>query len=102
VSLEGVLLRQQNLGPNIVLELRSGSEVFQASLRARDNTRHAIRPGSRVGVTGVCQVESLPYAELGKRAASFKLLVGSWSNVVVLDRPLWWTLSGHCRWRRYW
>jgi signal transduction histidine kinase len=93
VSLEAVLLRQQNLGPDIVLELRSGSTVFNAFLRAQDKARPAIAPGSRVRVTGVCQVESLPYAELGKRAASFKLLVGSWSNVTVLDRPPWWTLK---------
>ena len=93
VSLEGVLLRQQNLGPNIILELRSGATVFQAFVQARNKAQPVIAPGSRVGLTGVCQVESLPYAELGKRAASFKLLVESWSNVTVLDRPPWWTLK---------
>ena len=94
VSIEAVLLREQDLGPNTVLELRSGSAVFQAFLRARGDKNHpSIAPGSRVGVTGVCQVESLPYAELGKSAASFKLLVGGWSNVAVLDRPPWWTLK---------
>lgn len=93
VSLEAVLLRQQNLGPNIVLELRSGATVFHAFVRARGDVGAAMVPGSRVRVTGVCQVESLPYAELGKRAASFKLLAGSWSNVTVLDRPPWWTLK---------
>lgn len=93
VSLEAVLLREQNLGPNTVLELQSSSGVFQAFLRAKDKAHPAIAPGSRVGVTGVCQVESLPYAELGTRVASFKLLVGAWSNVTVLDRPPWWTLK---------
>jgi signal transduction histidine kinase len=93
VSIEAVLLRQQDLGANTVLELRSGSGVFQAFLRAKDKTHPAIAPGSRVRVTGVCQVESLPYSELGTRVASFKLLVEAWSNVTVLDRPPWWTLK---------
>jgi hypothetical protein len=46
-------------------------------LRAKDKTHPSIAPGSRVGVMGVCQVESLPYAELGKSVASFKLLMGA-------------------------
>jgi C4-dicarboxylate-specific signal transduction histidine kinase len=46
-----------------------------------------------VRVVGVCQVELTPYAELGRPVASFKLLVGSLRDLVVLERPAWWTLK---------
>jgi signal transduction histidine kinase len=93
VSLEAVLLRQQTLGQRSVLELQSGQRVFQAVLPVRGNSAPAIAPGSKVRLTGVCQVEPIPYTELGRRVASFKLLVGSLADLVVLERPSWWTLK---------
>ncbi len=93
VSLEAVVLRQQVLEQHFVLELQSGQRVFQAFLPLRGSPALDIGPGSRVRVTGVCQVEPSPYAELGRRVASFKLLVGSLRDVIVLQRPSWWTLK---------
>lgn len=93
VSLEARVLRQQTLGRHFVLELQSGPRVFQAFLPARGSPALSIGPGSQVRVTGVCQVEPVPYTELGWRVASFKLLVGSLRDVVVLERPSWWTLK---------
>lgn len=93
VSLEAAVLRQQTLGEHLVLELQSGQSLFQAFLPARGSPALDVRPGSRVRVTGVCQVEPSPYTELGRRVASFKLLAGSLRDVVVLERPSWWTLN---------
>jgi signal transduction histidine kinase len=92
LSIEAVLLRQESVGPDSVFELESGERVFQASLRGGVAAGRAIAVGSRVRVTGVCQVDPLPFAELGKRVASFKLLVGSPADVLVLERPPWLTL----------
>ena len=92
VSLEAVVLRQQTLGQHFVLELESGQRVFQAFLPVRGSPALDVRPGSKVRVTGVCQVEPSPYTELGRRVASFRLLAGSLRDVVVLERPSWWTL----------
>ena len=93
VRLEAALLRREILGSELVLELQSGSRVFQAYMRANGRAPFSIEPGSRVQVTGVCLLESPPYTELGKRAASFKLLVGAPSDLVLLSRPPWWTLK---------
>jgi len=93
VSLDAELLRGESLDSAVVLELQSDGRVFQASWPAKGRTPLAIEPGSRVRVTGVCQVEALPDTELGKRAASFKLLVGAPSDLILLSRPPWWTLK---------
>ncbi|HWH70058.1 MAG TPA: hypothetical protein VNT26_11785, partial [Candidatus Sulfotelmatobacter sp.] len=93
VSLEAWLLRQETLGSHQVLELQSGQRVFQALLRPGDQALPALAPGSRVRVTGVCQIEPLPFAELGKRVASFKLLLGAPGALTLLERPPWWTLK---------
>ena len=93
VSLEAVVLQHQTLGRHFVLELQSGQRVFQAFLPALGSPALDVGPGSKVRVTGACQVEPSPYRELGWRVASFKLLVGSLRDVVVLERPSWWTLK---------
>jgi len=93
VSLEAVLLRQQTLGQHVVLGLQSGQRVFQAFLPAKDNPARAIAPGSKVRLTGVCQVEPIPQNELGRRVTAFKLLVNSLADVAILERPSWWTLK---------
>jgi signal transduction histidine kinase len=93
VTLEGVVLRQQRLGPHFVLELQSGQRVFQAFLPAKGDPVPEVASGSKIRLTGVCQVEPIPYSELGRRVASFKLLVSSARDLVVLERPSWWTLK---------
>ncbi len=93
VSLEAVLLRQQTLGQHVVLGLQSGQRVFQAFLPAKGNPARAIAPGSKVRLTGVCQVEPIPQNELGRRVTAFKLLVNSLADVAILERPSWWTLK---------
>jgi len=93
VTLEGVLLRQEVLGAHSVLELQSGQRVFQTLLRPGVKPLAAIVPGSRVQVTGVCQIDPLPYAELGKSIASFKLLARSPADVLVIESPSWWTMK---------
>lgn len=93
VSLEAVVLGQQTLGRHFVVELQSDQRAFQAFLPVHGNPAVDVVPGSRVRVTGVCQVEPITYPELGRRVASFKLLVGSSSDLVVLERPSWWTLK---------
>ncbi|HVM49175.1 MAG TPA: ATP-binding protein [Candidatus Acidoferrum sp.] len=93
VTMEAVVLRQETVGEHCVLELQSGERAFQALLPAKGRRAPAIAPGSRVRLTGICQVEPAPFSELGRRMASFKLMVGSLADLVVLERPSWWTLK---------
>jgi len=90
VSLEGWVLGREIVGRSLVLELQSGEKVFQAILRDNSRALPNLAPASRVRVTGVCQIEPVPYAELGKRVSAFKLLLRSADDVAVLERPPWW------------
>ncbi len=92
ITLEARLLRQQRLGSKVVLEFQSGERVFQALLPEKDNSALSLTRHSLLRLTGVCQVEPLPFAELGKTPGSFKLLVRSPADLVVLEKPSWWTL----------
>jgi signal transduction histidine kinase len=87
VSLEAVLLSQNTIGRKTTLELRDGQKVFEAFVRG---PVLSVAPGSRVRVTGICQTEPTPYEAFGESVSSFKLLVGSEADVVVLKRPPWW------------
>jgi len=52
----------------------------------------ALVPGTRVRVTGVCQIDPVPYAELGLRVGAVRILTRSAADFVVLERPPWWTV----------
>jgi signal transduction histidine kinase len=93
VSLEAVFLGQQTLGIHYVLDLQSSQHTFQAFVPTAGNPAPAVAPGSKVRLTGVCQVEPVLYTGLGRRVASFRLLAGSPECLAVLERPPWWTLK---------
>lgn len=93
VTLEALVLGQEKLGADLVFEMQSGQTLFQAVLSRGNEEKLPIATGSRVRVSGVCQVEPNPFPELGRRIASFKLLAGSPASISVLESPSWWTLS---------
>jgi signal transduction histidine kinase len=91
---EGVLLGQSATGDHRVLALAWNDRTIQVLVPAKEATAvMAIVPGSRLRVTGVCQVDSTPYAQLGLRVASVRLLTRSIADILVLSRPSWWTVQ---------
>ena len=90
VSLECLVLGHEVLGADSVLELEVGQKVFQAILTGNKQAFADLMPGSRVRVTGICQVERTPYAELGKNVTAFKFLMRTPDDLLVLERPPWW------------
>jgi signal transduction histidine kinase len=92
VRLEALLLARETLGAEIVLELLWNGKTLQARM-PRDGGDIDIAPGSRLGVTGIWQVDPVPYAELGRRVASVRILSRSPADLVVLSRPSWWTVE---------
>jgi signal transduction histidine kinase len=44
-------------------------------------------------VTGIWQMDPIPYAELGKRVSSVRILSRSPADLKVLSRPSWWTVE---------
>jgi signal transduction histidine kinase len=49
-------------------------------------------PGTHLRVTGICQIDPMPYAELGLRVGAVRILPRSAADFVVLARPPWWTI----------
>ncbi len=93
VELAGELLALNEEHPGRkTLVLRQAKTVFQACLPAATNTDgkgFAYPIGSRLAVSGVC---SVGIDERGK-PSSFSVWMRSPSDVAVLQRPKWWTLS---------
>jgi signal transduction histidine kinase len=94
---EALLLEQRTHGGDQLLELQSGERAFQARLAVAQGMIGRIPVGSRLVVTGVYWAEragAVPAARERERdplAASFELLLRSPRDVVLRQRPPWWT-----------
>jgi signal transduction histidine kinase len=93
VSVEGVLLGRNTIGAHEVMALEWHERTLQVLVPVKAAAALALVPGSRLRVTGVCQVESTPYAELGLRVATVRILTRTAADLVVLSRPPWWTVK---------
>lgn len=91
VTLEGVVLGQSKLGAHLALALEWMNRTLQVLVPSNDDSPN-IAPGTKLQVTGVCQIDSVPYPELGLRVGAVKILARSPADLVVLARPSWWTV----------
>ena len=87
VQIAAVLIGHSRRGGHWVITLRSGAEIFEADLPA--NATESFREGSLLELTGVCLME----ADRHHEPTGFRLLLRSASDILVLSRPSWWTLS---------
>ncbi len=69
-----------------VLELRVDKRGFRARLKKEDGRLKNILPDSRVRITGIYIGKGS-----GREVDSFELLLNSPDDVIVLERPSWWT-----------
>jgi len=90
VQLDARLLERVPREADAVLVLQAGTAVFDAHLeRAKAANQLArLAPGSLLRVTGICQVE----VDEARQPRAFRLLLRSPEDVLVLERPPWWTL----------
>ena len=92
VQLEARVLERVERGLNQFLVLQANDFTFHAYLpqRVNDNNPAAIQNGSEVRVTGICMIERGNNWQAGDqwRAASFRLLLRSSKDVVVLRPPV--------------
>jgi signal transduction histidine kinase len=100
VRVEGVVLEQRNVHGGQELSLQAGPRVLEvASGLADDRTGRwpDIPAGSRVAVTGVCQIlpgdRELEMREenAARSITPIKIWLRTPSDVVLLQRPPWWT-----------
>jgi len=96
VEIEADLLNWRTQGNAAWLVLKSGGQVFEAEVdRLSDKSVGlALREGSRLKLTGICLIEVGGEFNDPK---SFRLLLKSGDDIVILRRPGWWTLS-HSLW----
>jgi PAS domain S-box-containing protein len=96
VRIEAKLLNRAQHSREQFLVLDSGDFIFHAYNQQPSGADPfaKIENGSRVAVTGVCLVEPGDWqAGENWRAKSFRLLLRSPADVVVLAAPPWWTLQ---------
>ena len=97
VSVEALVLEQRSWQGNQLLDLQAGQRAFRAVLPIKSGRMSSIASGSKVRVTGVSQIESVEgmggESIQGEKplVASLELLLRSPADVIVLQRPPWWT-----------
>jgi PAS domain S-box-containing protein len=95
IRIEAKLLNHAQVGQEQSLALESGGFIFHAYQQVEDAKPYArLENGSLMAVTGICLVEPGPW-QAGEtwRAKSFRVLLRSPDDVVVLRSPPWWTLE---------
>ncbi len=89
VSVDGRIQAVSFLPDQTILLLQQGQSVFSAAYkdRAPPPAFRSLRSGARVRVTGICQVQT----DDDGGPASFSIRIRSPGEVIVLERPTWWT-----------
>ena len=94
VRITALLLEHSQRGRDQFLVLEKDGFIFSAFLAQEDSGSGASRAqvGSEVAVTGICLIERGSSWQAGGswRAKSFRLLLRSLDEVVVLRSPSWW------------
>jgi len=89
VRIEGQLQDQQGTQNEKVLVLISGNLVFEAKIDSDQAVPAwpSLTPGSWLQLTGVCSVQ----VGEDRQPHSFRILLRSGKDIVVVRRPSWWT-----------
>ena len=90
IEIQALVISDTRQWDRRVLELRAGPHHFLATLTAKDADTRPVSPGSRVQLTGVYSSSREDLA--GDSLDTFKLLLNSTADIVVLQQPPWWTL----------
>jgi two-component system, cell cycle sensor histidine kinase and response regulator CckA len=89
VAITGQLLDSVRISGSIQFTLQAGAVIFRAALESADSEVTGLDRGTLVRLTGVHEIE---YDQNG-RPAAFTLRLRSPADVVVMDKPSWWTRS---------
>ena len=91
VQIDARLLSRTEDVRGISLAMKSGGRIFNARFEQLEHrVQESLEEGSDLILTGICEVE--PGGEPGQ-LQSFRLILRSPADIVVLHRPGWWTLS---------
>ena len=95
VRIEGRLVDTKPGDEDSILILQQGNLIFNAHLEAPGSPAKlaALKTSSLLQLTGVCSVQ----VDENRVPRSFRILLRSPEDIVVLDRPPWWTIK-HAIW----
>ncbi|HXA44881.1 MAG TPA: ATP-binding protein, partial [Candidatus Angelobacter sp.] len=93
VTLEGILRSENSVGTNIILALEWQDRTLQVFVPGKENDLLKFDLGSRLRVTGVCQLDPSPYTELGLGVEVVRIQTRSPLDLEVLEKPSWWTVK---------
>ncbi len=99
VQIEGTYIGEDKAAKDPTIVLSAGRKFFSVVRIAQTPHRAAItwQPGSTLRVTGICSVDSDEVKarprERFAAAKSFRILLRSQSDMAVLHKPSWWTVS---------
>jgi PAS domain S-box-containing protein len=97
VSIEGRLLDCAINYSELVLLMAADDRIFSARLEssALPSWQTSLQKGSRLRVSGVCQIEVGEQWQAGPnwRAKAFRILLRNPADVAVVEYPPWWTLQ---------
>lgn len=96
VSIEGRLVRQVSAPSEMLLFVQDGAGIVTAELERAVSSKAlpSLREGSKIRVSGICALEVRGTWNLGPASdysVSYKLLLRSPDDVIMLDPPSWWT-----------
>jgi len=92
VTFDGVLRGQNTVGANSFLALEWQDRTLAVIVPADQLAFPKITPGSYVRITGVCQIDPAPYAELGLGVGAVRIQARSPGDIRVLALPSQWTV----------
>jgi signal transduction histidine kinase/CheY-like chemotaxis protein len=92
VSVEGYLVNSRIAGHELLLEVQSGARTFMTRVCASNKAAAQIPVGSKLSLVGVYAGKGGDRTA-GRDIDSFELFVNSPKDILVLQRPAWWSLQ---------
>ena len=91
VTFDGMLRGQTMIGANLLLDMEWQDRTLQVLVPRQASDLFKAQLGSRLRVTGVCQIDPPSYPELGLVPGPIRILTRSPEDLVVLESVPWLT-----------
>lgn len=92
VTLDGILRSENSVAGSTLMALEWQDRTLQVFVPGPANDLLKFDLGSRLRVTGVCELDPSPYTELGLGVEVVRIQTRSPLDLEVLERPSWWTV----------
>jgi len=92
-TLEADLLEVRATDSKSILTCSSNGHVFEVSADFTNDRIKNIQPGSRLNLTGICQLRSSDPASFYRKPDGLSLFLRGTEDLSILKSPPWWTLE---------